>query len=373
MARTDKPTTKSKAVEKADDPVPSEPRVFLITGQESGRKSAEAQRLLTASVDADFADFDAETMDGNVASAERVLGGASSAPIGTGKRVVLVRDTQQMETDDQKRLATSLGKIPANGLLILHTGTPIMEDGRAKKQSVVATELTNAVKKFGQIIDFALPKAEDLRGYLIQEARTLGKQLSPDAIALLSQLPADDAGRVRSELEKAATYAGDAPTITGADVEATLSRGADDVIFKLCDAVGGRQVQEALSHVSTLFRGGQRPDAIAPRALVLLARQIRLIAQFRYLGEQRMAGRNAGPVTPEVLALLPSDGAGGILNNPRTRWMADKYVNQARKFSGAELTYRLERLLAADLMLKGIEPGGDNPQAVLQRLVIELC
>ncbi len=35
------------------------------------------------------------------------------------------------------------------------------------------------------------------------------------------------------ELAKAAAYVGDAPVITGADVEATLSRGPDDVIFKL--------------------------------------------------------------------------------------------------------------------------------------------
>jgi hypothetical protein len=100
---------------------------------------------------------------------------------------------------------------------------------------------------------------------------------------------------------------------------------------------------------------------------------MRLIAQFRYLGEQRMVGRNAMPMTPEALATLPADGAGSILNNPRTRWMADKYVNQARKFTSTELFYCLERILAADLALKGIEPGGDNPQAVLQRLIVELC
>jgi hypothetical protein len=53
--------------------------------------------------------------------------------------------------------------------------------------------------------------------------------------------------------------------------------------------------------------------------------------------------------------------------------MADKYVNQARNFSGAELAVRLERLLMADLALKGVEPGGDSPQIVLERLVVELC
>lgn len=365
---------KASAAAAPAGPPPGGARVVLLVGQEAGRKHSEALALLQKNVDPDYADFDAETMTGGATTAERALSGVATVPLGTGKRVVLVRDTQQMETEDQKRLAAGIGAIPASGFLILHTGSPVVEDGKTKKQSVVALELTNAVKKVGQVIEFSLPKSEDVRGWVTQEAkRTWGKTLAPDAVSLLSQLPGDDLNRVGTELAKAALHAGDAPSITGADVEATLSRTPDDVIFKLCDAIGMRRTQEALSHVSTLFKTGHRPDAVAPRALVLLARQIRLLAQFRYLGDKRMAGRGAGPVSPEVMALLPGDGAGGMMANPRMSWMADKYVAQARNFTGMELAERLEKLLNADLALKGIEPGGDSPQAVLQRLVVELC
>ena len=86
-----------------------------------------------------------------------------------------------------------------------------------------------------------------------------------------------------------------------------------------------------------------------------------------------MAGRGAGPVSATVMGYLPADGAGGILTNPRTSWMADKYVGQARNFSGSELADRLEKILEADLALKGVLPGGDSPLALMQRLVVELC
>lgn len=369
-----KPPTKPPAKVSADaGPPPGGPRVVLLVGPEAGRKNTEAQRLLQSAVDPDFADFDAETMDGNNLAADRVLSAVGTVPLGVGKRAALVRDTQQMEPEEQKRLAAGLARIPASGFLVLHTGTPVVEDGKTKRQSVVATELLNAVKKVGQVTEFALPKAEDVRPFLVSEARRQGKTLAPDALTLLSQLPGDDLNRVGSELEKAILHAGSSVTITGADVEATLSRSPDDVIFKLCDAVGARKTSEVLGYVSTLFRSGGRPDSVAPRVLVLLARQFRLIAQFRYLGEQRMAGRNAGPVTPEVLALLPSDGAGAMASNPRMSWMSDKYISQARHFTLAELTHRMERILAADLALKGIERAGEAPQAVLQRLVVELC
>jgi len=348
------------------------PRVVLITGLEAERKHHAALEYLKQA-DPDFADFDAEQLDGAHASAEQVLGAVGTVPFGSGKKVVLLRDTQQLDTEEQKRLAAGLDRIPATGLLVLHTGAPVVEDGKTKRGTVVATELVNVIKKLGKIEDFALPKVDDLRGHLVQEARRLGKTIDGEALSILCQLPADDIRRVGSELEKAALHAGTAARITAADVEATLSRGPDDVIFKLCDAVGMRRSKEALQHVNTLFRGGGRPDSIAPRTLVLLARQVRLVAQFRYLGEKRMAGRNAGVVSPEVASMLPADGAASMLANPRMSWMAEKYVNQARNFTQAELVERLEKLMQADLMLKGSLPGGDNPQAVLQRLVIELC
>ncbi|MCX6366667.1 MAG: DNA polymerase III subunit delta [Armatimonadetes bacterium] len=360
--------TKPKAQERPEGP----PRVILLTGMESDRKHAEAL-LFLKQADPDFADFDAETLDGSHVKADQVLGAVGTVPFGSGKKVVVLRDTQQLDAEDQKRLAGGLDRIPPSGLLVLHTGSPIVEDGKTKRGTTVSTELANAVKKLGEVRDFALPKVEDLRGHLLQEARRLGKTLDQDALTLLSQLPADDVRHIGTELEKAALHAGDSPRISAADVEATLSRGPDDVIFKLCDAVGMRKSKEALAHVNMLFRGSNRPESVAPRTLVLLARQIRLVMQFRYLGEKKMAGRNAQPVSAQVAALLPADGAASIISNPRTSWMADKYVGQARNFTLPELEERLEKLLHADLTLKGVYPGGDSPQAVLQRLVIELC
>ncbi len=347
-------------------------RVVLFTGGEQRRKVKEAEQRLVQAADPEFADFDGETLDGGNATADGILSAVATIALGRGKKVVLVRDVQQLDAEEQKRLASGLGSIPERSLLLLVTGSPIIEDGKTKRSSVVGSELSGAVKKLGEIVDLAAPRPEDLRGVLVQQARALGKTLDPDALALLVQLPPEESSRAGVELEKAALHAGVSAKITRADVEATLSRSPDDVIFKLCDAVGGRKTAEALDHVATLFKGGARPDAVAPRTLVMLARQVRLLLQFRWLGENKMAGRNAGPLTPQAQALLPSEGAAATLSNPRTSWMADKMVGQARLFTSAELTDRLEKILEADLALKGALPGGDDPRALLQRLIVAL-
>lgn len=358
----------------ATTPAPGDERVVLLTGPEAGRKIREAQRLLADAVAADWADFDAETLDGASATAERALAGVATVPLGDKKRAVLIRDTQQMDAEEQKRLAAGLPRIPAFGLLILHTGTPIVEEGKTRRGSIITTELAGAIKKAGgRVLDFGLPRVDDLRAYLAAEAKRQNKTLAPDALSLLAQLPGEDLLHASTELAKAAAHAGEAATITVADVEATLTRGPDDVIFKLCDAVGARRTGDALGYVATLLAGGARPEAVAPRTLVLLARQIRLLAQFKYLAGKQLTGRNAPPLSADVVRLLPADGAAATLANPRTSWMADKYVAQARNFSGQELLERLDKLLAADLALKGISPGGADPRLILQRLVLELC
>lgn len=352
------------------------PVVYLLSGAEAQRKQAEVLALTRRHVAADWADFDIDSLDGQAATAERILSGAATVPLGGNKRVVLVRDAQQMEPDEQRKLAAGLEKIPLSGVLILHTGTPLVEEGKTKKSSVVLAELVAAVKKRGTVLDFGPPRADDVRAFLLREAQATGKTIAPDALALFSQVAqagGEDLHRVRGELAKAADHAGNNPVITLEDAEATLSRGPDDVIFKLCDAVGARRTKEALGHVSTLFHGGGRPESVAPRALVLLARQMRFLTQFKYLAEKRLAGRGAAPLPADIATLLPfGDGAASLLANPSRAWQADKYLQQARNFSGRELLDRMEKLLAADLALKGIN-NSEPPQTVLQRLVIELC
>ena len=362
-----------KSVSKQETVRPEGPvRVVLLIGADARRKQARVDALMGAA-DADFADFDTEVMDPDQASAERILSAVATVPFGNGRRVIVVRDTQRLDTEEQKRLAAGLGLVPGSGLLVLSTGYPVVEEGRVRKQSVVIAELSTAVRKVGDIEDFEAPKAEDLRPRLLEIARGAGKTLDSGALSMLLQLPSDDLRHAEIELEKALLHAGDADRVGIADVEAVLSRGPDEVIFKLCDAVGSRRGAEALGLLSSVFAAGARPEATALRTLVMLTRQIRLIMQFRYLGEQRMVGRQSLPVSDAVKGVLPSDGALSLLANPRSGWMVDKLVGQARRFTAPELETRMRTLLDADLRLKGLLPGGDNPLAVMQRLVVELC
>jgi len=129
-----------KAAAAPTGPPPGGARVILLVGQEAGRKHSEAIALLQKNVDPDYADFDGETMTGGATTAERALSGVATVPLGTGKRVVLVRDTQQMEADDQKRLAAGIAAIPSSGFLFC---IPAPRLSRTAKQKSKAWSRSN--------------------------------------------------------------------------------------------------------------------------------------------------------------------------------------------------------------------------------------
>lgn len=352
--------------------IPLDTRIVLITGTQSAEKASLA-RTLAARVDADFADFDSETIAGDGAAVDRLLSAVSTAPFGDGKRIVVVTHAEQLDDATQKKLANGIDKIPSSGLMILLTGEPVIEDGKAKKGSIVLTELVTAIKKSGKVVDYGVPQKDDLREYVERMAKSRGKQLRPDAIALFMELPADDMRRIESELGKLFDYMGDEVVIHASDVMEVLSRGPDEVIFKLCDALGARRGGEALRLLDTTFHLGTKPDGTALRVLTMLARQIRLVHQARILLEYRMIGRGSLPISPEVAASLPADGIQATLSNPRMAWMADKLANQAKQWSLDSLESALIALEQADSALKGIVPGGDNPREIIEECIIRMC
>jgi DNA polymerase III delta subunit len=186
-------------------------------------------------------------------------------------------------------------------------------------------------------------------------------------------LPADDMRRLETELGKLFDYMGDEVVIHASDVTEVLSRGPDEVIFKLCDALGARRGGEALRLLDSTFHIGTKPDGTALRVLTMLARQIRLVHQARILLEYRMIGRGAAPMSAEVAAMLPADGIKATLANPRMAWMGDKLATQAKQWSFDALESALIALEHADGALKGIVPGGDNPREIIEECVVRMC
>jgi DNA polymerase III subunit delta len=354
----------------------TEPKAYLFRGDGDYQKAQALKELLAGIVSPDFADFDLEELEGNTATTDRVMAGLNVPPFGSPRRVVLMRYANKMDKDEQKLLAEKLPSGPDAGLLVLHTPAADKVDGKPKAGSDVVGELSKAVRKVGKVWEMAPLKGAggiaEVKRYaqgLVSEA---GCKIDPDALELLHVRVGFDFNVIGTEVEKLVRYVGDEERITKSVVAEVTSETPEEKVFALVDAIGARNQALALRLLENVFEYGGDPRGEAPRVLALICRQMRLIWQVRTLQESGVRGMSRDSVPGDVAEMLPSSG--NLLDHLATRsWTARRLIEQAALFTFPQLTQCFEEIELADLLLKGVEPGPDDPRMIMDLLVVKLA
>lgn len=177
---------------------------------------------------------------------------------------------------------------------------------------------------------FPRPKEKDLAAWIQKRVTGAGGRISSDAAGLLAELIGLDLRLLDQEIDKLLTYVGGERPVSAEDVRALVSRAREEKVFALVDCVGRRETARALQLLHYLLEQGEHPLQI----LTMLARQVRILIQVSELRKQ-------GLVPPEIavkLGLAP--------------WMADKFIDQAKRFDMAQLEAAYQRLVDTDWAIK---------------------
>src|SRR5205085_2831260 len=123
--------------------------------------------------------------------------------------------------DEAKLVAAAIGQLADDTVVVMLASGPVKGGkGPAPAKMIVAVE-----KAGGEVHLCAAPGGRELRGWVAERARGQGKKIDRDAIALLiDRAPKEARGSavrkqaLSREIEKLATYVGEAETITLDDV-----------------------------------------------------------------------------------------------------------------------------------------------------------
>ena len=368
-----------------------------MLGSDDALKREALQKLTEPLLDSSFADFDREEIDipptvsGEPGEAGRaILASAGGVPLASERRVVIVTNVQRLGKDDQDVLAAGLPKLGDLTCLVLVAGATEYEAGKAKGK-LLGAKLLTAIGKAGATVQCDAPGESNLSARANALVKSRGKTIEPAALALiLDRAKATAAERggggktgdvhvLVSELEKAMAYAGDRPLVTRADAAAVGRETVQDNIFALMDAVGHRDTRRALDEADHLLEAGDKPDGVAARTFVMLARHLRQLWGAKYLADQRLTGFNIkGGLPPDIQPLLSGEMLG---ITQRQSYLLKNLQEQARGWSYPSLQSGLRRVLASDLAMKSIVSGptlnatapADDPASNLRLLVVELC
>jgi DNA polymerase-3 subunit delta len=181
-------------------------------------------------------------------------------------------------------------------------------------------------------------------------ARTLAKdqgvEFESGAVEDLAECVAADLQRLKTEIEKLATYAGERKLIRRADVSLMVISERAATVWEMADMLAARQPERALDFLGRLLRDGEEP-------LQMLGA---MAWMYRKLVEaSELQGVVNGWQAARALQMRPAQ--------------AELAVQNARKISKPRLLAGLRALQRADDRLKR---GGEDARAVMEFLITEL-
>ena len=175
-------------------------------------------------------------------------------------------------------------------------------------------------------------------------AREQGISFEPGAAEALAECVSGDLQRLKTEIEKLSTYAGQRQTIRREDVALMVISEKGATVWELADLLAGRRPKLALEFLARLLREGEEPLQI----LGALAWMYRKLVEASEITNSWQAARS--------LQMRPDQ--------------AELAVRNARQISKPRLLSGLRALQRADERLKS---GEKDARAVMEFLIAELA
>jgi DNA polymerase-3 subunit delta len=316
-----------------DPPIP----VYLVHGPEDLLRAEAVAAIEAAVLDPALADFNHDRFEGGACDAHEVAAAARTLPVMAERRLVTLRGIERMAPDALAPLGEYL-QDPSP------TTTLVLEGAKADLRRAPFPR----IKQVGQIVACQPLYERDAARWVAERARGMGRRIEPEAARFLVDYSGTGLSTLASELEKAATYAGEGGAIDLEAVAETAGGGRVRTVFELTDALGERDASGALKALGTLLEGGEPPLRV----------QAMIVRHFRLLWRAREAMGNA----------RDPGGLARALGVPP--FVAGKLRAQAPRYREGELADAFVRFARVDFDLKG---GASSPRFTLEDEVLALC
>jgi DNA polymerase III subunit delta len=340
--------------------------LIVLHGDSDVLKRRMIGRLVTEHLQGEDPAFAVQQFWAREAKPEEMAAAIGEFSLLASDRVVVLYELQSLSAAQQKILLPSLSQIPPGTLVVITTSPPAEKRLQEPNLSVA---LKNRVKEVGESRILFNPRERELQPWVVEEAGRYGKKLDSAAGRLLIETVGADCDRLVNEIAKLAAYVGAAPSIDVEAVRQCASVSDDRGVFDLVDAIGRKQVADALSILKALLPRNAGAGAAIP-LLGMIARHLRMLWQAVYVIGN--GGSLSGSVPEELAARLP-DNQNVLGQIKGMRFLADKYSAQAKNFSEGQLARALLKVYEADLALKGQGNAQMDDRMIVELLVVSLC
>ena len=317
--------------------------IYYLHGEETYLLDRAVEQITKTALPDGPNDFNYQVLTGKETTAEQLAEAVEALPFMCRRRLVVVRDVQEM---DMKILATLEGYFDEPNpttCLVLHavTGDKSL-DGRQK--------IVKKLKKAATTFVFPAFYENEAAQFVAKQASQRQMCLDSGAVAHLTRAVGNSLQALDGALEKIDLFLGASESVrqvSAEDVDQIVADTRAHTIFDLTDALGDRRTQEALRVLEKMMLSGEAAIMINQ----MIARHFRIVAKLQdpsiRSADRKTAAKEVG-VSPYFLK---------------------DYQRHAGKFSPRRVERILDRLLDVDAALKSSKL---RDEVILEQLVLEI-
>ncbi len=329
--------------------------LYILTGQDDFSRSEALSEIKKGIGEATLSAANTTILNGEQLTLEQLRKVGETIPFLTEKRLVIIegllgrfetkgKPGRQPKTklatkqqSEYKQWANYLSNMPESTVVVL------VDDG-LKSSNPLFMELSGSA----EVKSFPPLNKTKLRQWVEKGVEEAGGKISPEAAELLVQVVGSNLWTMRHEISKLVLFASCRP-IEENDVRRLVSDVRQISVFSMVDAIFEFKTGTAGKLLQQLLDTGAVPAYL----LVMLSRQIRMIARIKEL-------QNQGKPESEIQSRL------GLVSEFAFR----KTLTQANRYPWERIREVYNKLLEADLSIK---TGKYDGELALNILSTELC
>ncbi len=335
MAKTANPINHSKALDQLNKGEIAP--VYVLFGEEKYLQDDLIDKIMQSCLDSATRDFNCDVFYGGEVSADKIISIARSFPMMAQRRVVVVKEMQQLKATDLKYLSEYVSH-PSQSTCLIFTLPEKKPSGKWQSDIIEKTVAVDCRRLYDN----------EVPGWV--EGYVRGKKLSidPDAVHLLQAQVGNSLLDLVNELVKIEVSIYPRTKITFEDVQAVTCISRQYNIFDLCNAVGQKNLARSLGILNNLLDQGELPTGM----LIQLMRHFVNLMKIR---ENMQRGIRSAVELARIVGL--------------SSYFVNDMMKQANNYSIEQFRNSFSQLAEADLHLK---TSYQRPELVMELLIYRL-
>lgn len=312
--------------------------IYLFHGEEDFLIDEGVQMIIEKVLDDGTRGFNLDVVYGSKVDARDVVAHASSFPMTSPKRVVVVKEFEKLvNTETAKEIVSAYISRPLEStVLVLVSLEP---DFRRKP----FTDL----KKRAELVECKPLYDNQVPAWIADRVRQQGREANAEACRLIQAYVGNSLRSLQNEIDKLFVFIGDRKKITVEDITAVVGATKGYTVFELQNAIGRKDPKEAIKILERMLETGQSPQMI----IVMLTR---FFTQLWKLSDVRARKMPEQEIAREI----------GV-----PPYFVKQFLEFRTNFDTNQIEQNFKSLLEADTVLKSTSR---DPHLVLDLLVLSL-